>query len=106
LSYNTEPMPFSVRLDPETERLIAALARATGTTRSHVVREAVSAYGSKRAPKGECAYDRFKEFIGRFDSGGQELATDSGPKVRALLEAKRAESSGRYRASRRRSGSK
>ena len=98
-------MPFSVRLDPETERLIVRLAREARVSRSHVVREAVVAYGADNS-KGESAYDRFKRTIGMVDSGGLQLSTESGEKVRAILKAKSGKGSRRYRSPRRRSGSK
>ena len=37
-------MPFSLRLDPETEAKIRKLTLATGRTKSQVVREAVAQY--------------------------------------------------------------
>ena len=39
-------MPTSVRLDPETEALLRRIARATGQSKSWVVREALVAYGA------------------------------------------------------------
>ena len=86
--YYVRSMPFSVRLDLETERLIARLARERGLSRSHVVREAVAVYGAA-ADEGASVHERFKRAIGMVDSGGRQLSTQSGRKVKAILEAKR-----------------
>ncbi len=40
-------MPLTVRLDPATRRLLEALARRGSTSRSNIVREALSRYGAQ-----------------------------------------------------------
>ena len=81
-------MPFSVRLDPETEAAIARLARATGKSRASVVREAVARYGAD-ADETETAYDRLKPLIGVFHSGRGDLSQQTGRKVADLLRQRR-----------------
>ena len=84
-------MPFSLRLDPETEAKIRRLAAATGRTKSAVLREAVAQYGpdagSAPAP-GESAFDRLKPFIAVVDTGGANYSRQTHAKYRALLRQK------------------
>ena len=85
-------MPFSVRLDTETERRVARMAEATGRTKSQVVREAVAAYEIGRAPEpaAQDARHRLGRFIGVARGGDPGLSRQSGAAVRRLLEARRA----------------
>jgi len=84
-------MPFSVRLDPETEAKIRQLAAATRRSKSDVVREAVAQYVPDADPArlpGQTAFDRLKPFIGSVASGGANLSRDTHTKYRALLRRK------------------
>ncbi len=84
-------MPFSLRLDEDTERRILRLALATGRTKSQVVREAVAAYGEEYEQyeaENPTAYDRLKHLIGTVDTGGRQLSERTGQRFRDLLEAK------------------
>jgi predicted DNA-binding protein len=83
-------MPFSLRLDPETEARIRRLARATGRSRSAVVREAVARYGARPASAGraQSALDRVRPFAGVVTTNRQ-YSTDTHAKFRALLRRRR-----------------
>ena len=82
-------MPFSVRLDRETEAMIDRLAREKGTSRSSVVREAVAQYASVVDDR-TTAYERLKPLIGISRSGRGDLSQDTGRKFTELLKNKRA----------------
>lgn len=84
-------MPFSFRLDPETEAKIRRLAAKTGKSRSMVVREAVEKYVADEevAPaKRETAYDRMKPYIGIASTGGKNYSQNTHEKYGALLKEK------------------
>lgn len=84
-------MPFSLRLDPETEARIRRLTRATGRSKADVVREAVSRYAVEHeAPPeaGETAFDRLRPFIGVAPTGSANLSSRTHEKYRALLRKK------------------
>jgi len=84
-------MPFSLRLDPDTEALIRRLSADTGRSRASVVREAVAQYsalheGREAAPKS--AYDRLKPYVGIVKTGGADFSVDTHRKYRASLRRK------------------
>ena len=84
-------MPFSLRLDLETEAKIRRLTAATGRSKSEVVREAVAQYAPDRdaAPaSGASAFDRLKPFIGVVATGGANYSTETHTKYRELLRRK------------------
>ena len=81
-------MPFSLRLDSDTEAKIRRLSAATGRSKSAVVREAVEQYApdpdSTPAP-GQSAFDRLKAYVGIVRTGGANFSSDTHAKYRALL---------------------
>jgi hypothetical protein len=84
-------MPFSLRLDPDTEATIRKLAAATGRSRSAVIREAVARYAAEgdagaadRAP-----FERLEPFVGVVRTGGADYSVDTHAKYRVLLGRKR-----------------
>jgi len=84
-------MPFSLRLDPDTEAKIRKLTAATGRSKSEVVREAVAQYAPDRdsAPaSGESAFDRLKPFVGVVSTGGAHYSKQTHVKYRELLRRK------------------
>ncbi len=84
-------MPFSLRLDPDTEARIRRLSAETGQSRSAVVREAVAHYstGRESAAAGKAsAFDRVKPFAGIVATGGANYSTDTHMKYRELLRRK------------------
>jgi Arc/MetJ-type ribon-helix-helix transcriptional regulator len=82
-------MPFSFRLDPETEAKIRRLTATTGRSKSEVVREAVAQYAPDAGTAGESAYDRLKPFVGVIGTGGAQYSGDTHAQYRALLQRKR-----------------
>jgi hypothetical protein len=81
-------MPFSVRLDPETEALIERLARNSRQARAWVVREAVARYAGE-GRETETLYDRMKPHIGVFRSGSaRPLSEDTGTRFTEIVRAK------------------
>ena len=85
-------MPFSIRLDPDTEKKIRRLAKATARSKSAVVREAMAQYDpdGAGAPNagGDSAFDRLKPFIGVVRSGGADFSRDTHAKYRAAVARK------------------
>lgn len=84
-------MPFSLRLDPDTEAKIRRLSAATGRSKADVVREAVARYApdTDSAPAHEVsAYDRLKPLIGVVSTGGANYSKDTHTKYRELLRRK------------------
>jgi predicted DNA-binding protein len=98
-------MPFSIRLDPDTEARIRQLAAATGRSKATVLREAVTRYAAdwereEAAPA--TALDRLRPYIGVVDSGGAQYSRNTHEKYRdALVQERRAQRPrGRQRAHR------
>jgi predicted DNA-binding protein len=84
-------MPFSFRLDPDTEARIRRLSAETGQSRSAVVREAVAHYSTDREPAAAVkasAFDRLKPFAGIVATGGANYSTDTHAKYRKVLRRK------------------
>lgn len=85
-------MPFSLRLDPETEARIRRLANATGKSRSAVVREAMAQYmvdGEAPSPDAVSTLDRLGAYAGVVGTGGANLSSDTHQKYKASLERER-----------------
>lgn len=84
-------MPFSFRLDRETEAIIRRLASKTGWSRSQVVREAVAHYRvtPEVAAGSPSALDRVRAYVGVVDTGGAQYSRDTHAKYRKLLRRKR-----------------
>src|SRR4029453_14094938 len=81
-------MPFSIRLDPETEARIRRVMAATGRSKAMVVREAVSRYATEWEHKNtepSTALDRLRPYAGAVDSGGANYATNTHAKYREAL---------------------
>lgn len=85
-------MPTSVRLDPETERLLARLARTRSQTKSEVIREAIETLAGQESavPEDETVYESISDLIGCVDDGPPNLSERTGEKFRELLAKKRA----------------
>ena len=96
MSYTGDLMPFSVRLDPETESMIDRLARVSGKSRSSVVREAVARYATA-VDADKTGYERLKPLIGAIRSGRSDLSRNTGRRFTALLKQRRAERARRSR---------
>jgi predicted DNA-binding protein len=84
-------MPFSLRLDPDTEAKIRRLSATTGRSKADVVREAVARYApdaDAESAHGTSAFDRLKPFIGVVSTGGANYSRQTHAKYRALLRRK------------------
>ena len=84
-------MPFSLRLDPDTEAKIRRLATATNRSKSEVVREAVAQYaaeGQSATTAPASVFDRLKPFIGTISTGGANYSTDTHRKYRDSIRRK------------------
>ncbi len=82
-------MPFSLRLDPETESRIRRLSTLTGQSKSQIVREAVARYSpDEQSPSGDAdsTFDRVKSYVGVVRTGGRNLSKDTHRKYRGLLQ--------------------
>lgn len=81
-------MPFSLRLDPETESRIRRLSTLTGRSKSQVVREAVAQYAPDDhvPPAGDSTFDRLKPYVGVVRTGGRNYSSDTHRKFRRLLQ--------------------
>lgn len=84
----------TVRLDTTTEATLKRLAAQRGQTKSDVIRDAIVRLASDEVEQ-PSALDRLRAYAGIADSGGRQLSTDTGRKLRDLLEERRrARSSG------------
>ena len=84
-------MPFSLRLDPETEAKIRRLAADTARSKSQVVREAIEqyeAYGPPSSAGRPSTADRLKPFIGTISTGGAHYSKDTHRKYRDAIRRK------------------
>jgi predicted DNA-binding protein len=84
-------MAFSLRLDPETEKMIRNYADATGRTKGAVVREALEMFIAAEAQQAKFARttkDRLKPYLGSISSGGAQLSTNTHEKYRDALTRK------------------
>jgi predicted DNA-binding protein len=90
-------MAFSLRLDPETEKMIRRYADATGRTKGAVVREALELFIAAEVQQAKftrTTLDRLKPYVGSISSGGAQLSTDTHEKYRdALIRKTRVRSS-------------
>jgi Arc/MetJ-type ribon-helix-helix transcriptional regulator len=84
-------MPTSVRLDPETERLLRRLERRRASPRSAVLRDAIRCLAKQElAGDAELSHwDALRPFIGQVDSGGLSLSTKTGRQFTDLLTSRR-----------------
>jgi|SoiMethySBSTD1v2_1073268.scaffolds.fasta_scaffold75061_6 predicted DNA-binding protein len=93
----TYHMAFSLRLDPETEKMIRRYADATGRTKGAVVREALELFIAAEVQQAKftrTTLDRLRPYVGSISSGGAQLSTDTHEKYRdALIRKARVRSS-------------
>ena len=84
-------MPFSLRLDPDTEKRIRQICATTGQSKASVVREAIALYAAEchAAPaSGDSAFHRLRGVVGAVSTGGADLSTDTHARYRASLRRK------------------
>ena len=88
-------MALTVRVDSSVCARLDRVAAQRGTTRSDVVREALTRFvQQEEGARGSSFFDEISHVIGAVDSGGQALSTQTGVRFRKLLEARRARDSG------------
>ena len=79
-------MALTVRLNPKTERSLAALAKRKGLSRSEVVREAIAHYGAvEDAAEPGRPYDAWLDVIGIVDVGARDATHTTGEQFTTVL---------------------
>ena len=80
-------MPTTVRLDANTENLLLRLSKASGRTKSQVIRDAIHrlAEAEGALAKSVRPYDAIAHRIGRVKDGPPDLSERTGEKVRKML---------------------
>ena len=82
-------MPFSVRLDEETEALLNKTARALDTTKSEVLKASIHDFCKKTLEdKKKRPYELILDLIGRESSGKGDLAINSEEILRKAFKRK------------------
>lgn len=80
---------MALRLDDQTRRRIARLAARRGTTRSALVREAITALVEKEERQAALRpHDLVRDLLGSVHGGDPDRSTDAGQKVRRILKAR------------------
>lgn len=84
-------MPTSVRLDPQTERVVSRLARKTGLSKSEIIRKAVSLFVSRGSrPEGPAVpYEVMRPLLGCVRGGPRDRSERTGEKFREVLLARK-----------------
>ena len=78
----------TVRLDVSTEAALKRLAARRGQTKSEVLRDAIARMAEEEG-RPASVYQRLQPFIGIADSGGRQLSTATGRRLREILEERR-----------------
>ena len=79
-------MALTVRLNPKTERALAALAKRRGLSRSDVVREAIARYeADSDIRNGQRPHDAWVDVIGIVDLGVRDAARTTGEQFTAVV---------------------
>jgi hypothetical protein len=83
-------MPFNVRLNAKTERLLNALAKRRGQTRSDIVREAIEQFGEAQIRPSQplTAYDQWADVIGVARTGGRDSSQTTGDLFSDIVKRK------------------
>jgi hypothetical protein len=83
-------MPFSVRLDEETEALLNKTARALDTTKSEILKASIHDFCKKTLEdKSKRPYDLISDLIGQESSGKGNLAINSEKILRKAFKRKK-----------------
>jgi len=82
-------VPFSVRLDQETEALLNKTAKALDTTKSEILKASIHDFCEKTLrKKAKRPYDLISDLIGQASSGKGNLAINSEEILRAAFKKK------------------
>ena len=90
-------MTISVRLDPETERLIALLVKRYGRSKSEIIRRALVLLAQQEETDDSAdsgPYQSLSHLIGCVRDGPRDLSVNTGRQLRKILEEKRQRSHG------------
>ena len=81
-------MPTSVRLEPETERLLERLAKQKSRTKSEVIREAIETLAERESKPGrkENSYEKIRDLVGCVRGGPEDLSCETGRRFRDALK--------------------
>ena len=81
-------MTISVRLDPETQRVVERLAQATGQTKSAIIRGAIMKIAGQEGleDKASRPYEALAPWVGCVTGGPPDLSERTGEKFRRLLK--------------------
>ncbi len=81
---------MALRIDDQTRRRIARLAARRGTTRSALVREAITALIEREERQAAVRpHDLVRDVLGSVRGGDPDRSEDVGRKVREMLKARR-----------------
>jgi len=80
--------PVTLRLDPETRRQIARVARRKGISKSEVIRQALHSW-PEFADSSVSAYEQVADLIGVVQGGNPRRSEETGKQFRKILVAKR-----------------
>ena len=82
-------MPFSVRLDDETEALLNKTAKALDTTKSEILKASIHDFCTKTMQeKKKRPYDLISDLIGKESSGKGDIAINSEKILRKAFNRK------------------
>jgi ribbon-helix-helix CopG family protein len=83
-------MPFNVRLNAKTERLLNALAKRRGQTRSDIAREAIEQFGEAQISSTQrlTAYDQWADVIGVARTAGRDSSKTTGDLFSDIMKRK------------------
>jgi predicted DNA-binding protein len=81
-------MPTSVRLEPETERLLERLAKKKSQTKSEVIREAIETLAERESESGqnESCYEQIQDLVGCVSGGPKDLSTKTGRRFKDAVK--------------------
>lgn len=84
-------MPTSVRLDPETERLLARLARKRSQSKSDVIRAAIESLArqDEAVPADGTLFETISDLVGCVHGGPPDLSKRTGEKFREALTSRK-----------------
>ena len=81
-------MALTVRLRPQTERALNALARRKRLSRSDVVREAIERYGADEGPARDDVHAAWVDVLGIVDLGARDAARTTGEQFTDILRGR------------------
>lgn len=77
--------PLTFRMDPQTRRRIAALARHKRLSKSEVIRQAIAAWADREEPV-TSPYEAMRDLLGVVHGGDPHRSAKTGRRFAALLK--------------------